>query len=158
MSQCCQCLCQRHLPACLTASVAGRCGFGVSRHVKHNVIHIDDRHILHPLGKHLANYDCSTSEVKASAGCSGKQTECCISFLIPLECAICRQVSCLLEMVFPRSGTWRSLQTRLMQQLCNLFLLITRSCRCVPELLVNVNVYSGCTAGQLLHVLFFVLK
>lgn len=135
MSQCSQWSRQRHLPACSTASFAGRCGFGVSRHVKHNVIHIDDRHILHPLGKHLANYDCSTSEVKfLQVGCSTKQTNCCISFLIPLVCVFCRQVSCLLEMVFPRSGTWRFPQTRLMQQLCSLFLLTTRGCRCVPSL------------------------
>lgn len=38
-------------------------GFGVSKQVKNNVHHIDDRHILQPLGKHVANYDCSTSEV-----------------------------------------------------------------------------------------------
>ena len=123
---------QRHLPACSTASFAGRCGFGVSRHVKHNVIHVDDRHILHPLGKHLANYDCSTSEVKVSASRLLQQTnKMPVSFLILLECAFCRRDLCLLEMVFPRSGTWCCLQIRLMQQLCNLFLLTTRSCRCV---------------------------
>lgn len=61
------------LPACSTARFSGRCGFGVSRHVKHNVLHIDDRHILHPLGKHLANYDCSTSEVRIlQADCSAQ--------------------------------------------------------------------------------------
>ncbi len=49
----------------LTILCTGRCGFGVSKHVKNNVLHVDDRHILHPLGKHIANYDCSTSEVRA---------------------------------------------------------------------------------------------
>ncbi len=48
----------------LTMLCTGRCGFGLSKHVKNNVLHVDDRHILHPLGKHIANYDCSTSEVR----------------------------------------------------------------------------------------------
>ncbi|DBB08551.1 TPA: WD repeat-containing protein 49 [Trebouxia sp. C0006] len=43
-------------------AVTALCGFGLSKHVKNNVLHVDDRHILHPLGKHIANYDCSTSE------------------------------------------------------------------------------------------------
>ncbi|DBA85209.1 TPA: WD repeat-containing protein 49 [Trebouxia sp. C0005] len=43
-------------------AVSPLCGFGVSKHVKNNVLHVDDRHILHPLGKHIANYDSSTSE------------------------------------------------------------------------------------------------
>ncbi len=48
----------------LTMLCTARCGFGLSKHVKNNVLHVDDRHILHPLGKHIANYDCSTSEVR----------------------------------------------------------------------------------------------
>ena len=71
-----------HLPACLTLGFAGRCGFGVSRHVKHNVLHIDDRHILQPLGKHLASYDCSTSEVKVVASRLLQQTYKILYFIL----------------------------------------------------------------------------
>ena len=51
---------------------------------------------------------------------------------------------CLVQMGFmlagdgvPRLGVWHPLQTKLVQQLCDLHLMFTRSCRLVPELLVS---------------------
>ena len=110
--------------------LACRCGFGVSRHVTQSVIHVDDRHIIHPLGKHLANYDCSTAEVRLPWLTEFLLKS--LQYLLPLTAyAFCRHHSCLLEKVFQRSGAWHSLQTKHVQQWCSLFLLTTRSSRWV---------------------------